>query len=627
MSEELLKLVHEAQEFGAEDGKAEEWAKQPVEGENVTGKAGEVIPKEVREFIGRAEDEQYWRDTRAALAAARLRKSLDKSELETSIVNTVEVLEAMRVDLRYNELEERMEIEGDCTKIDRKVAEIKYEMSKRYRFEPPEDNLKAAFMKVASDHAYHPVVEWLERLPKWDGVKRVEKLFIRYAGADDTELVRAMAEIAMAAAVRRAKQPGCKYDYVPILIGEQGILKSTFILTVAVKEQWYADTRLIGKRSQEVQELVSGKWFYELAEMGGLTERTAEDAKQLITQRVDRGRVAYGHFPIDQKRKGTFWGTKNPKEDGEGFLVDETGNRRFWMIVVRGVIDDGSGKPKIDIEGLTRDLEQLWAEALVIEAAGKELFLPPHLERQAEAAQAAMMAKDEWEPGLRARLEGFAGKPKLRKEAGQYEVCALSPDRWEWRVSSKWLLASDPIYAFSNQFAKLGGRLKKVMTRLGWEHSESIRIGGVSITGYFRRGQALEAEVREREEITAMPVANAPRPPSETEEERRARESAVTDKLLGWVEKHHGPPKQSFVRDGNGWRRLRKELAVDDGLPPKAREISPDGELAAILKMPVGAALTAPTEMAVEPPLARPKSLTVVIDNCASAPAPFRRRF
>jgi hypothetical protein len=124
-----------------------------------------------------------------------------------------------------------------------------------------------------------------------------------------------------------------------------------------------------------------------------------------------------------------------------------------WVIVVRGVIDDGSGKKKIDIEGLKADVPQLWAEALVIEAAGKPLFLLPHLERQAEAAQQAMMAKDEWEPGLRERLEvDLPALARCGRSSGQYEGCALSPDRWEWRVSSKWLLAGEPIYAYPNQF-------------------------------------------------------------------------------------------------------------------------------------------------------------------------------
>jgi hypothetical protein len=161
-----------------------------------------------------------------------------------------------------------------------------------------------------------------------------------------------------------------------------------------------------------------------------------------------------------------------------------------------------------------------------------------------------MMAKDEWEPGLKERLEGdLPALARFGRAAGQYEVCALSPDRWEWRVSSKWLLAGEPISAFPNQFSKLGGKLKKVMLKLGWEYSESVRIGGVSTTGYFRREAALEAKVKHRElpiaEIEEVPAASAPDP---------------------------------------------------DGLEPKARPISPGGPLATILKMPISS--TASPQMA-----------------------------
>jgi hypothetical protein len=116
-----------------------------------------------------------------------------------------------------------------------------------------------------------------------------------------------------------------------------------------------------------------------------------------------------------------------------------------------------------------------------------------------------------------------------------------------------------------------------------------------------------EAEVKHREfeEIMATPIANIPMPPkpSQTEEEREAKKRAVTDKLCEWVEKHHGPPKQYFVRDGNGdWRRREEPAAGTpdpDGLEPKAGPISPDGPLATILKMPIAS-------IAAEPAAAKP---------------------
>jgi predicted P-loop ATPase len=476
-------------EFGEdfEDGKAQEWADKP-EGFRRPLAEEQSGAERFDAFMKGAVERQEARDERAAAAAANIKKQLGRGKIPKTLANTVEMLELMRIDVRFNLLEERIEVGGDCLNFHGKIAEIKYEMSKRYEFEPPEDNFKVALRKVASDHAYHPVVEWLDGLPKWDGVKRIDTVLIKYAGADDTELVRAMTRKALIAAVRRARQPGCKWDYVLILEGDQGIGKSTMILVLAVREAWYGETRVLGETSKVVQELVGGKWFYELGEMGGLTARAAENVKQMITQRVDRGRKAYGEFPEDQARKGTFWGTKNPKK-GDGYLVDETGNRRFWPVVVRGVIDDGTGKLKIDIEGLKANLPQLWAEAVAAEAAGEELFLPPELERLAEIEQAKRMVADAWEPVLVEALDEFMGRsPVGFKLPGYVMVCEAGVGKVEWRVSTKWLFRT-ALDVHPDQHAKLGGRLRLVMEKLGWRHHEkTLRIGSVVCNGYTRIG-------------------------------------------------------------------------------------------------------------------------------------------
>jgi hypothetical protein len=253
--------------------------------------------------------------------------------------------------------------------------------------------------------------------------------------------------------------------------------------------------------------------------MGGLTARVAENVKQMITQRVDRGRKAYGEFPEDQTRKGVFWGTKNPKKDG-GYLVDETGNRRFWPIVVRGVIDDGTGKLKIDIEGVKRDLEQLWAEAVAAEAAGEELFLPPHLERLAEIEQARRMTADEWEPLLAAKLEDVMERsPVGFKLPGSVMVSDAGAGKVEWLVSTKWLLGTNPLNVHPDQHGKLGGRLRAVMEKLGWRHSDkTLRIGSIACNGYTRIGDPVCA-------IT--PVTSEPNSPVSS-----AASAAVPPKLV-----------------------------------------------------------------------------------------------
>jgi hypothetical protein len=378
--------------------------------------------------------------------------------------------------------------------------------------EPPEDNFKAALRKVADDHAYHPVVEYLDSLRPWDGVPRIDKLFITYCGSEDTPLCRAQARKSMCGAVRRAKKPGCQWDYVPILEWDQGILKSTFIRTLAVKPEWYGETKLLGQNTKVVQELVGGKWFYELGEMGGLTESKAEDVKQMITQKVDRGRKAYGEFAEDQTRKCVFWGTKNPNKKG-GYLVDPTGNRRFWPRPTPGVIDDGSGKKKIDIAGLQRDLEQLWAEACVAEP-NEELFLAPELERLAEVEAAKRMVSDEWEPLLAEKLQEFMEAiPVGYRMPKWYEVCDAGAGKVEWRVTSYWLLATKPIGIQNSEYhAKHGGRLRAVMEKLGWKHLDKVfRIGSWTGNGYTRIGDAVctKPAVDMRQELAVTPITSA----------------------------------------------------------------------------------------------------------------------
>ena len=89
--------------------------------------------------------------------------------------------------------------------------------------------LKSILLAIGRQSAsYHPIRDYIESLPAWDGVPRVDTLFVDYLGAADTAYTRAVARKMLVAAIARVYQPGIKFDSVVVLNGPQGMGKSSF---------------------------------------------------------------------------------------------------------------------------------------------------------------------------------------------------------------------------------------------------------------------------------------------------------------------------------------------------------------------------------------------------------------
>ena len=100
---------------------------------------------------------------------------------------------------------------------------------------------------AAHQNSYHPVRDYIESLPAWDGVPRVDTLFIDYLGSPDTLYIRAIARKMMVAAVARIYEPGIKFDSVVVLNGPQGMGKSSFFAKLGGK--WFSDSLTIDRKS------------------------------------------------------------------------------------------------------------------------------------------------------------------------------------------------------------------------------------------------------------------------------------------------------------------------------------------------------------------------------------------
>jgi predicted P-loop ATPase len=183
--------------------------------------------------------------------------------------------------------------------------------------------------------------------------------------------------------VARAFRPGIKYDYVPTLLGGQGIGKSTTIRVMG--GEWFCDSLEVFE-GKEAAELIQGKLIIELGEMRALTRSDENAAKHFISKTDDQYRATYGRTVQEYPRRCVFFGTTNMPE----FLRDPTGNRRFWPIRC------GVARPTKNVfVDLEKERDQIWAEAVELWQDWCEtLYLPPDLEAQANMQQVLHREED-----------------------------------------------------------------------------------------------------------------------------------------------------------------------------------------------------------------------------------------
>ena len=241
----------------------------------------------------------------------------------------------------------------------------------------------AVVQLVASENPYHPVREYLSGLG-WDGTPRLDSWLSTYLGAafEDETYRRQVGRKCLIQAVARAYEPGCKADHALILQGPQGALKSSAVRILARDKDWFAD-EISDLGSKDSAQDLRGKWIIELAELSAMKRGDIERTKAFMSRSTDHYRPSYGRRSQDFPRQCAFFGTTN----ADAYLGDETGNRRFWPIKIG----------KIDIAALQRDVDQLWAEAVVAYRTHEKWWLDAEAEKIAAKVQAERRIVDVWE--------------------------------------------------------------------------------------------------------------------------------------------------------------------------------------------------------------------------------------
>ena len=217
----------------------------------------------------------------------------------------------------------------------------------RRGFKPvPAEAMSTAVAMVAEANAFDSAQQWVSGLV-WDGIKRLETAFVRYYGCADTPYTRALGPYAFTTLAGRALVPGEKADMAIIMVGLQGVRKTSALEALVPEPDAFGEVDL-SKDDDAIARKLRGKMVVELAEMRGFHGRDADANKAWVSRRREEWTPKYKEFTTTYWRRCLLIGTANDMEQ----LDDPTGARRFLPVRVG----------MVDLEALRADRDQLWAE-------------------------------------------------------------------------------------------------------------------------------------------------------------------------------------------------------------------------------------------------------------------------
>lgn len=286
------------------------------------------------------------------------------------------------------------------------------------------DRISDALMITAHKNRFDNVKEYLTRL-EWDGVPRLDTLFVDYLGASDTIYTRAATRKSFSAAVARIMVPGTKFDCMLILTGPQGKGKSTLLKKMG--RSWFSDS-LKTFEGKEASELVQGVWIVEIGELEVFNKSEIGRIKQFLSQQEDIYRAAYGRHTQWCPRRCIFFGTSNNQE----YLRDKTGNRRFWPMDI--LVTAPTKNVYTELDG---EVDQLWAEAFFRWQMGEQLYLTGEAECEAIAEQEAHREND--------AKEGLVRDFLMRRLPQDWDRKPLGERRLHWSTEDPEKLTADTV--------------------------------------------------------------------------------------------------------------------------------------------------------------------------------------
>lgn len=303
----------------------------------------------------------------------------------------------------------------------------------------PEARMKCAVKTAASFNQVCPVQEYLKSCKgktPYEGWNSLGKIFL---GNDDPLANKALQRV-LIGAVARAMDPGCPMDWLPVLVGGQGVGKTAFVSNLAPNDFFVEMTAPLEKLISEPYRMHRG-WVVEFGEIDKyFAPKYSSDFKLLISTKVDQVRRNYEE-PTSMKRRFVILGTTNKSQ----FLVDATGNRRFIPIEV-------GDSHVVPIDELKQHRDNIWAAAMDAYNAGQTWLFAKEEVGQLQEHIMRFNNDDPWQDTIKEHL--------CNRRITQVE-------------NIRDLLTSALGISVENQSRKESNRAIDVMQSLGWSRRKT----------------------------------------------------------------------------------------------------------------------------------------------------------
>jgi hypothetical protein len=331
------------------------------------------------------------------------------------------------------------------------------------------NTVAAAIQAVARDPSrrFHPVRDYLNGL-RWDGTERADHWLTDCFAVEESDYVRAVSRRWLISACARAFAPGCQVDHSLLLIGRQGVGKSSGLRALVPRSEWFADSiATLGSRDSRLE--LRGKWIVELSELSALRRAEVEAVKSFLSERIDHYRAPYARNAVDVPRASVFAGSTN---DDSPLLDSE--NRRFWPVRVG----------KVDVKAIEEFRDQLWAEAVVYFKRGDPWWLDSEkLKQAATEAQKNAYSPGPWDEIIRDWIE----RPEVRTGATLNDL--------PWAGSAKgWINLGDAaihgigIEPNSPHLDQARKSVARLLRHLGYSERQEGKAGRFRGKRYYAKG-------------------------------------------------------------------------------------------------------------------------------------------